>query len=249
MNASNRGFRGRSGVSSQRRFTETPEDFGNRHGFSERKIPSDDVGNIIDNDPIATFVHDSLGNSIEGEPSHLRSGFLSNMGFREQNRSYRHEQKERPQPKERPKPVHKVESGEDYMNNLRLEFAKLIKNKSGMPFSFCMRPASGADENKESEYLSAIESLICDVLESSSIDAQVELALYATDNQAHRFAVFFVSSDEKDPVKNKDLISALRQVVNLYEKKHPYIINTMLVLSNAKSIIESHLEKVGASKI
>ena len=252
MNASNRSFRGRGGVSSQRRFTEMPEDFGNRHGFSERKIPSDDVGNIIDNDPIATFVHDSLGNSIEGEPSHLRSGFLNNMGFKEQNhRSYRHEQKERPQQKERvPKPVQmKVESGEDYMDNLRLEFAKLLKNKAGMPFSFCMRHTFGADEKREAEYLSAIENLIGNVLDSSSIDARVELTLYATENQTHRFAVFFVSFGEKDPVKNKDLISALRQVVNLYEKKHPYIINTMLVLSNAKSIIEGHLEKIGASKI
>src|SRR5580704_5841222 len=73
MNASNR-FRGKS--IPERRLTDLPEDVGNRQ-FLEGRIPSDDLGNMIENDPIATFIHDSVGNSLEGEPSHLKSGFLT----------------------------------------------------------------------------------------------------------------------------------------------------------------------------
>lgn len=253
---SNKGFRKKS-ISSDRRVADLPEDFGNRQGFLESRIPSDDLGNVIENDPIATFVHDSLGNTTDGEPAHLRSGFLNNMGIGETHRRYRSDKEIRPrdvrvikpEPVSVPMPVPVPKNADEYIASLKQEFAKLLKNKAGMPFSFSMRPlAANVDEELIKDYLSSIESFIEQMFESSSIDAELDIALYRTD--AHRFAIFFINSKEKDPVKNKELISALRQVVSLFEKKHGTVdTNVMLVLSNAKSIIEDHLHKIGAKKV
>lgn len=250
---SNKGFRKKS-ISSDRRVADLPEDFGNRHGYLETRIPSDDLGNIIENDPIATFVHDGVGNTTDGEPAHLRSGFLNNMGG-ETHRRYRLDKETRPRDIRviKPEPVYVPapvpQSADEYIASLKLEFAKLLKNRAGMPFSFSMRTlAAQVDEELIKDYLLSIESFIEQMFESSSIDADLDIAEYRTD--AHRFAIFFINSKEKDPVKNKELISALRQVVSLFEKRNGTVdTNVMLVLSNAKSIIEDHLLKIGAKKV
>ena len=55
---------------------------------------------------------------------------------------------------------------------------------------------------------------------------------------------------ELDAVKNKELIAALRQVVNGYAARivrSP--INIFLVLANAQSVIEEHLFKIGAKRL
>jgi hypothetical protein len=55
------------------------ENTGNKQTYDETRVPPDDIGNQIDCDPIATFVHDGLGNSKEGEPTHLGSGVLQSL--------------------------------------------------------------------------------------------------------------------------------------------------------------------------
>lgn len=240
MNQSIKGFR--QSRTSFRRSADVSEDVGNRHGFLDMKIPSDDLGNLIEHDPIATFIHDSLGNTLEGEPAHLKSGFMNTSVAKE--RKPRFGQKEI-----RTTPVVMEEkSGDDYIAKLKSEFKKLLANKNGMPFSFLMRPKSQMiDDSAEKEYLESIEDFLLDIISGSSIEASFELVCYHTNE--HRFAVFFLSSEEKDPAKNKNLISALRKVVALYEAQlSPIDINVMLVLSNAKSLIEEHLQKIGASK-
>lgn len=286
MSASMRGFRGRNAVSGDRKLSDQPENIGNRKTFDEIRIPPDNVGNKIDQDPIATFIHDGLGNSLDDEPSHLNSGILTHLtgtrgrtNARRQSRDqinsdraigrdHGHRQSANSAVAERSRPVKqqrmirqsaeqrtdpsKAEaiSGNDYMARLAKEFTKLLSERAGLPFSFSMKPVSdGAiDEEAELQSLASIKVLIVQILASASISASITVSQYRTAN--HRFAVFFVNPAERDPARNKDLISALRQVVKLHASRFsPGQVNILLVLANAQSVIEGHLYKIGAKKV
>lgn len=285
MSASNRGFRGRNTAYLDRKSSDLPENIGNRRTFEELKIPPDNVGNKVERDTIATFVHDGLGNSLEEEPSHLRSGILTQLlGVRERplakrlirepapfksmrphTNLSRHEEaqassqpartnghKQWPRSEETAKggvDISKL-SGEEYMAHLTNEFARLLRARAGVPFAFSMKPVTDTsiDENLELESLSTIEKLIIDILKATDIAASISFSQYRT--AQHRFAVFFVAPSERDPIKNKDLISALRQIIKLHASQYsPGQVNVLLVLANAQHVIEEHLYKIGAKKI
>jgi hypothetical protein len=245
-----------------------PENIGNRRTFEEMKIPPDNVGNLEDRDVITTFVHDGLGNSVDEEPSHLQSGILSQFGG---VRGKAHARKAReiatmrvkPMPEVRVAPIKHTQnhvvidakdltglSAEDYMAHLTNEFTRLLRLRLGAPFSFSMKPVTdnALDEEKARVSLEEIEKLIREIFSAASITASVSYLEYRTMN--HRFAVFYVAPKEKDPVKNKDLISALRQIIKLHATKNsPEQTNVLLVLANAQHVIEEHLYKIGAKKI
>ncbi len=245
------------------------------------KIPPDDVGNHEERDIAGNFVHDNLGNSVDEEPSHLRSGILSQLGSMKSRPAPRRNDRRpaagsssaarlkplapppRPPMVAKPKsrPVEEIPtsldakdlsglSSEDYMARLTSELTRLLRLRLGVPFSFSMKPLNDGhiDEDAQEDALVAIESLIRDIFTAASIVASVSFSEYHT--AKHRFAVFYVSPKEKDPLKNKDLISAVRQIVNLHSTKFPLPgVNILLVLANARHVIEDHLFKLGANKI
>lgn len=265
MSQSNsRGLRGKSVVSHDRNLLDLPENVGNRRSFEEMRIPPDNVGNMIEQDPIATFVHDGLGNSTEEEPAHLKSGILTHISGVKDRHQHRKPftkdvrfdaqvPKARVFAKSVPKriePTTIAGNGDEYMGNLIKEFAKLLSEKSGLPFAFSMDLISddNLDEATENKNLLSLKTLIEEILQRTSIKAVIEFSQYCTTN--HRFAVFFINPVERDPAKNKELISALRQIVKLHAQKFPPgQVNVLLVLANAESIIEGHLYKLGAKKI
>lgn len=262
-----------------------PENIGNRRTFEELKIPPDNVGNKFERDTNSTVIHDGLGNSLDEEPSHLRSGILTQlMGakgrtptrrFMREAPSFRgtgassttsvqdeidvnKETSRGPGPRNRPRVLAACNNaasvgklnGEDYMAHLISEFSKLLRTRTGMPFAFSMKPMTEAliDETLELEGLSAIEKLLVDILNATAINASVSFSQYRTAH--HRFAVFFVAPSERDPVKNKDLISALRQIIKFHAGIYsPGQVNVLLVLANAQKVIEEHLFKIGAKKV
>lgn len=265
MNASNRNFRGRNVHHLDHRGFDQPENIGNRKTFDEVRIPPDNVGNQAGGDIVANFVHDSLGNSLDDEPAHLRSG-LCNFSTRERklsrneratfdtNQQYDNRRRMVPrrinEPKEESKPLRAVLNGDEYIEQLSNEFKKVLKDRTGIPFAFSMKPLSDAavDDSQELEHLSSIENFLEDVLANANIEAMVSFSQYRT--MQHHFAVFFVNPTEKDPNKNKDLISALRHVVKLHAQRFsPGQVNVLLVLANAQGVIEAHLTKIGAVKI
>ena len=274
MSASSRSFRGRNLTDQDRSSNNLPENIGNRRTFEELKIPPDNVGNQENRDTIAALAHDGLGNSLDEEPSHLRSGILSqlaNTKAKSNNRSTRQVPMSRMR---QSAPIARVSdsdatkyriqkeaasldpkdlnglSAENYMVHLTNEFTRLLRLGQGMPFSFSMKPVTDGliDETQLRADLDSVEKLIRNILDAASVTASVFFAEYRTVN--HRFAVFFVSPKEKDPIKNKDLISAVRQIVKLHSVKNPLgQTNVLLVLANAQHVIEDHLYKLGAKKI
>lgn len=286
MSAILRGFRGKQAASFERK-VDLPENIGNRKSFEEAKIPPDDVGNKLDNDPIASFVHDGLGNSLEDEPSHLRSGILSYLLGSKERGHVQKNKRERPsradssmamrapsshgmsepalkkpallEPREIPKKILREDSfpkapaknnGEEYVAALVKEFATLFRERSGLPFSFAMKAISDTkiDEEAEQRNLLSLKVLIEGILIASDISASVAISEYRTNT--HRFAVFFVNPSERDPVRNKDLISALRKVIKVHTSRYfSGQVNVLLVLANAEQVIEDHLYKLGAKKI
>jgi hypothetical protein len=279
MSQNNRGFKGKNAISNNRRsHTDLPENIGNKKTFEEMRIPPDDVGNIVDHDPIATFTHDGLGNSLDNDPAHLKSGILAHLMGRKE-RSFSRRPVAEQQIKEnvyarssrscstkthlvkkedvnndnsslREPNIDRFENGDDYMASLVKEFAKLLSERSGLPFSFSMKPVNdnSIDETRERQNLIAIKLLIEEILRATFISASVSFLQYRSAN--HRFGVFFINPKERDPAKNKELISALRQVVKLHAAKFsPGQVNVLLVLANAQSVIEGHLYKIGAKKV
>jgi hypothetical protein len=222
-----------------------------------------------------------LGNCVDDEPAHLKSGvltYISRGGERPSHKKRMVEQRilaasdapmimpsassqfSRRFMVNQERPVREVAqdndasvahlNGDDYMAGLASEFSTLLKERSGIPFSFSMKPVTDyeIDEVKESKSLSSIKTLIEEILKVALIDACVAVSQYRTSD--HRFAVFFINPSEKDPVNNKNLISALRQVIKLHTSKtHEMQVNILLVLANAQSVIENHLYKVGAKKV
>lgn len=283
MSVSNRSLRGKSSSFLDRPNLELPENIGNRRTFEELKIPPDDVGNLAERDAVAAFVHDGLGNSLDEEPSHLRSGILTQLvgmnerasarrTIRDPHRPSRSTHVQRPrfadahQNPVRPREVMAKDeakepttievrdlnnlNAQDYMACLTNEFTRLLRLRLGVPFSFSMKAIAedNVDDARVAQSLQTIERLIRDILHAGAITASVSYAEYRT--AQHRFAVFFVSPKEKDPVKNKDLISALRQIVKLHATANPPgSINVLLVLANAQHVIEDHLTKLGAKKV
>ncbi|MCA9508634.1 MAG: hypothetical protein KC505_09450, partial [Myxococcales bacterium] len=141
-------------------------------------------------------------------------------------------------------------SAEHYLAQLNQDFAKLLKERSGMSFSFSMKPMeeSGVLSLDLERELGELASIIDNLLKINSIGAQVRLSQYKT--PSHRFAVYFIDPQESNAAKNKELIAALRQVINgCCENIVVSPINIFLVLANAKTIIEDHLAKIGAQKI
>jgi hypothetical protein len=273
MSASNRGFSKKSSAFLDRKLASGGEDSGNRKTFEETRIPPDNVGNKIEHDSLVSFIHDSLGNSLDEEPSHLRSGILTHLyatkerTFSKRTREQQNKHKYVPQTaanngehiarrsqgrvEQQSRPIfeHKVAS-DDYMDKLALEFSKLLRERSGLPFSFSMRPLKDTivDDKSELQGLHNIEKLLADILDKTAIEATISVLRYHT--AKHRFAVFYINPEERDPAKNKDLISALRQIINLHTAKSSLgEVNILLVLANAKSVIEGHLSKIGATKL
>lgn len=267
----NVGSRGR-GVAHSARPTGDQTEIGNRRTFEEIKVPPDNIGNKVDGEFGSNFIHDSVGNSLDEEPSHLKSGILSslvseknqnlrsrrgnNFSSQTSNRGPVHNSQmasnytPRPQA---PKPEQqnpRQQDGEQYMAKLNREFASLLKQRSGMPFSFSMKPLNDdevliLDVNTELDNLGAI---IKQILKTNSIQATIKLEQYKTN--AHHFAIYFLKPKDTDATKNKELIAALRQVVNGYaENVVASPINIFLVLANAQAVIEEHLTKIGAQKI
>ncbi len=279
--SSSRGFRAKNATTNDSNLWDRPENHGNRRPYEEMRIPPDDIGNLIDIDPIATFIHDGIGNSLEEGPTHLRSGILTHLlDIQErarakkrylplENRNHVLVKEARPIRVVRPvQNIVKKDQAEPslllknqrttadtidsdrYMSSLIKEFSKLLSEKTGLPFSLSMKPISdpAIDKVVIDEYLNSIKNLIDKILKSALIDASVSLVQYSTSE--HRFAVFLLNPLERDPVRNKELISALRQIVKLHSQRFPErSINVLLVLANAESVIEGHLFKIGAKKI
>jgi hypothetical protein len=276
MSASNRGFRGRSTACLEGKSL-AQENIGNRKTFEDIKIPPDNVGNKIERDMVATIVHDGLGNSLDEEPSHIRSGILTQLlGMKErplgrrivrEAKVLRTISRETFEPKKILQPLMASDgrlveepslsskeltklSGAEYMAHLSSEFSRILSARAGMPFLFSMKPLSDTeiDEVSEQASLVTIEDLLAKILSAAKISAAVSFSQYRTSN--HRFAVFFVAPTERDPQKNKDLISALRQILKLHAATFsPGQVNVLLVLANARHVIEEHLYKLGAKKI
>lgn len=267
MNLSNRGFRARRpGTNSLD--ANRPEDIGNRRSFDDVKIPPDNIGNRCDTESAMSLVNDSAGNSLDEEPSHLKSGVLSalaassasqsrgkrgrgslnnNRVARSGRESYQDQKAKRL--KNPPAVEASVElSSEQWMEQLVGDFAKLLRQKAGSPFSFTMKTYDDTlVAHKLEDELKNVGELIRDIFEKNQVNATYTLQQYST--SAHRFAVFFIDPSEKDAVKNKVLIAALRQVVNKYiDEEMSSVVNVFLVLANAQNIIEEHLAKVGAKK-
>lgn len=268
-----RGFRGRGMVNNARPAGDQA-DVGNRKSFDEIKVPPDNIGNKVEAEYVASAIHDTLGNSLDEEPSHLRSGILSSLQYSEKNQNYRNRRPsnsfqsqtgsrgpmqqsaspsnypKRPMPpRNNQRPASEFQA-EQYMAKLNADFAKLLKERSGMPFSFSMKACTDMDAQVADigGDLEKLGQIIEQILASNTIPAAVTLMQYQT--LTHHFAVFFIKPTEVDAVKNKELIAALRQVVNGYAARivrSP--INIFLVLANAQSVIEEHLFKIGAKKI
>ncbi len=276
MSVGNRGFRGKVNTGFDRRSSDQPENIGNRKTFDELKIPPDDVGNQVERDLITSFVHDGLGNSLDEEPSHLRSGILSQLEENRERASRRMGSKAHRNvrsvqsakdyvealPAQTATKLRNVEevcvdtnslqklTGEDYMAHLANEFSRLLRQRQGLPFAFSMKPVADnvVDEALLKNALDGMEKLVRDILSATGISASLARAQYRT--AEHRFAVFFLSPKERDPLKNKDLISALRQIIKLHLTKYPPgQVNVLLVLANAQHVIEDHLFKLGARRL
>lgn len=271
MTASNRGFRGRS-TNPPGRSSVLPDNYGNRKTFDEVRVPPDNIGNKAESDFGEDFVHDSLGNSLEDGPSHHKSGILARVaqsGIKNDPKRRRPERSpmsnselelDRPPMKVVPKDtipslprLHKCTPdflGDEYIAKLNADFAKLLGQKTGLAFSFSMKPIGDTASLLENtlEELPQVKKLITQILESNSIKAKVGLAQYRT--AAHHFVVFFIGPEHDEQARNKEMIAALRQVVSEYtQKKVKSQVNIFLVLANAKSVIEEHLLKIGAKKV
>lgn len=269
MNAGNRGYRGKSTSLSGR--TAVPDNFGNRKSLEEVIVPPDNIGNKVDLNIIGDFVHDNAGNCLEQEPSHNKSGILASIGSQNDRRTeikkrskiersspYKDKHSSKAQRISTIRSVQTVSkrsestlyfSGEEYIAKLNADFAKLLAQKSGLAFSFSIKPNSAQvafSEEESKQELARVEALIKQILHSNDIDAKVGLCEYL--GPVHHFAVFFIDSP-KDPVHNKEMIAALRQVVNDYILVNVKSrVNLFLVLANARPVIEEHLEKIGAKK-
>ncbi|HXW60527.1 MAG TPA: hypothetical protein VEK06_03215, partial [Myxococcota bacterium] len=239
-----------------------------RKTFDEVRIPPDNIGNQVDHNFIADFIHDGVGNNVEDEPSHFKSGILARLAHSDPKKNELRRRRieptsERvgeaadlkPQLKTGLAPLKKRSAepdvvGDDYVAKLNAEFAKLLSQKSGLAFSFSMKPKGevlGAQEEEERLELQKIIELITVILETNSIKAKVILSEYKT--PVHHFAVFFIGPKEQDPTRCKEMIAALRQVVSGYSQKMvKSSLNIFLVLANARSVIEEHLSKIGAKK-
>lgn len=271
MTVSNRGFRGRNSNLNGRSGT-LPDNFGNRKTFDEVRIPPDNIGNKLDQDYIGDFVHDGLGNCVDEEPSHHKSGILARLalsGIKNENKRRRPERTMAPEPQPHDRQINLVDKqknlpplaklhstssdllGDQYIAKLNADFAKLLGQKSGLAFSFSMKPIGEADDSDEEntrEELLNTKNLTTQILEANSIKATVGLQQYRT--PAHHFAVFFIGPEEDEPARSKEMIAALRQVVSEYTQKMvKSSVNIFFVLANAKSVIEEHLFKIGAKKV
>lgn len=256
MNIGSRGFRGR-GTNNGARSAEQA-DVGNRRTFDEIKIPPDNIGNNADNEYFADTIFDSLGNSLDEEPCHLKSGILTslvnapqiNAKPRKLPNHFSQQQPSRMTPAQNTPRKNPTKSpAEDYMAKLTSEFAQLLKERVGTPFAFSMKPLSDTSfTNKEYETdLLQVKSVVEQILLDNNIDAIIKTNQYKTGS--HHFVVYFVKPKEADAAKNKELIAALRQVVNNYVKTlRLSSINIFLVLANAQAVIEEHLGKIGAVK-
>ncbi len=264
MNMGSRTFRGR-GISNGMRTGGEASDVGNRRTFDEVKVPPDNIGNKFEMVQFIEEDTDGLGNSVLEEPAHLKSGILAGLSATEKNPNHRHRRNYQAPTKTRvghapsenfskrsiPSPKAPIEhSGENYFARLNSEFAKLLKERSGMPFAFSMK-AIVDKEAKESifnEELKKLQTTIENILETNAISASVKLLQYGTEK--HHFAVFFLKPAEGDAIRNKELIAALRQVISGYAKiVVKSSINVFLVLANAQNVIEEHLLKMGALRI
>ena len=270
MTASNRGMKNRSAIRNIRSRGAQPEDIGNKRTFEEVRVPPDDMGNKAEElDVLQAFVRDGIGNSLDETPSHLKSGILSQLakkpGKTNQKRRVHGGSRDGmyvgstdfvPARQAQGEPIESMSEeladlfrGEDYMQNLISEFAQLLKSKSGQPFSFSMKESQNSfkDDETDEKTLSSFSDLIKNILTANEILAQVELTQYYSSK--HRVAVFFISPGESDPLKNKELISALRKALS-HSVKHilQYGINVFLALANAQGVIEEHLASLGAKK-
>jgi hypothetical protein len=236
MRASNRGFRGKH--------DHQPDYAGNRKSFDDLRVPPDNIGNKVDISAV-NFVHDGMGNSCDEEPSHLKSGILAHVAESMKNSSQKRLEYYSP----RENKTILAHNGEEYFEKLKSEFSKLLNAKAGLAFSFSMKPINNNYSwDEANEELGDIYELIEELLHTNNIDASIKLDNYETN--LHRFSVFFISPSEHDVAKNKELIAALRQVINNYIAKHVKTqTNIFLVLANAQAIIEEHLFKIGAKKI
>jgi hypothetical protein len=77
MNASNRGFRDKG--THNARHSVMSDGFGNRKTFEEVRIPPDNIGNKLEGEAALDPYIDGLGNSLDDEPSHLKSGILAQV--------------------------------------------------------------------------------------------------------------------------------------------------------------------------
>jgi hypothetical protein len=127
----------------------------------------------------------------------------------------------------------------------------LFGQKIGLAFSFSKKAIGSLSpsilETAKKE-LSQTEDLIKYILHENQIPAVVNVINYRT--SSHWFSVFFIGPEIDDPARSKEMIAALRQVVNDYTQKMvKSSINIFLVLANAKAVIEEHLLKIGAKKV
>jgi hypothetical protein len=257
MTSSNRGFRGRNNIRHERVLDEQSEGVGNRKTFDEIRVPPDNIGNKLD-ESLAECAHDGTGND-QDEATHLKSGILAclaqaaakaNVRRRVTEDSHLRGKHRFTHPTIAPPPS-VVPTPEEYFTRLKADFAKLLSAKTGLAFSFSMKPFMSQDQSAfeaADEELGEIHDLINELFEANTISATVTLENYHT--TAHRFAVFFIRPEETDSAKNKELIAALRQVISTHANMHVRShVNIFLVLANAQAVIEEHLFKIGAKKL
>lgn len=214
MTASKLGFRGKGSNLNGRPSTALPDNFGNRRTFDEVMVPPDNIGNKAEQDLAGNYIHDGVGNSVDDEPSHHKSGILARVAQNTSKNEVRRRKPERqsmppmdmvPQkrgvkvvPKDSIPPLPRLHKctpdlvGDEYVRKLNADFAKLLGTKTGLAFSFSMKPMRDTSSDLENapEELPQVKMLIEQILESNDIKATVDFAQYRT--AAHHFVVFFI---------------------------------------------------------
>jgi len=261
MSANHRGFFKRNSARlGSNRTLDTGEDVGNRKPFEEARIPADDVGNHLESVNLSSFVHDSVGNSVDEEPCHMKSGILACLvpkasGSRSKGRQREkarpspvhddqgasHELSRRPLPKPDKTPLdqndvkaHKPLDGADdgeYIQKLSEEFSKLLREGNGMPFSFSMKVYRDTQKISDKREQQEIESIL-QLIETilHNTAIEAEVSYVRYRTAQHRFIVFMVQPALRDPQGNKTLISALRQIVKRHEGRHGLIDMNILII-------------------
>lgn len=244
-------------------------DTGNKHSFEDSRVPPDNIGNHDDIDPIASFVHDGLGNTIDGDPAHLQSGVLMEISpssrkqlkkpAQSMNRG-RHERVQSFAPARGPAlPKIRHESAceaslvatvkkQNEAPKLDLDlvkqqksFSELWSKKRGTPLNLIF-PAKNDDELfilSEDDAVN-FKNLIRELLIPQTLFCRIEPVMYDFFNR--HCTVFYVSMETLPGVFSDGLLASLRLTLNplLHEAR---LFDCFIALDEEKDSVERTMMK------